>query len=175
MVPADTFYVKEEHLKLLRRLNIKWMEIGSAYGVPQIDAKRPYGNSDVMRDLCGILGYETDGDGWNDPTEYAQAELFHREMATVLQICLQTRRFEAGRYWVKDGRWKKCYEETDPPPAELSRRDMKLFGRFLLKRHAESFVLDWQMDELIRFYIENNKHTLIHLDEEANALPGINK
>jgi hypothetical protein len=42
---TQTFKLTDEHLKLLRRFNVGWQD--SESGAPEIDPKRPYGNSAV--------------------------------------------------------------------------------------------------------------------------------
>ena len=48
-----TLIVKESHLKLLKELNISWD--GCEFGGPCVDPKRPFGNSDVYKDMAEIL------------------------------------------------------------------------------------------------------------------------
>jgi hypothetical protein len=84
-----TFTVTGDHLKLARRMYVGWLD--DEYGAPEINPKRPYGNSDVPSDIADILGRDM-----SDDDAYA----IHREMETVLQIALVTGRFEAGEYEV---------------------------------------------------------------------------
>ena len=46
--------MKEEHLKLLKEMYVGWNEC--EFGAPEIDPKRPYGDSDVYEDMNKILG-----------------------------------------------------------------------------------------------------------------------
>jgi hypothetical protein len=91
MIHAErtTFAVTEDHLKLARRMYVGWLDV--EYGAPEINPKRPYGNSDVPSDIADILGREL-----SDDDAYA----IHREMETVLQITLVTGQFKTGRYEV---------------------------------------------------------------------------
>ena len=45
----ERFEIKPEHLKLIRRFCIGWQDC--EFGAPEIDPKRPYGNSDVIQDM----------------------------------------------------------------------------------------------------------------------------
>jgi hypothetical protein len=73
------FTVSDEHLRLLRRAYVSWDE--TEFGAPEIDCKRPYGNSDML----------------------------HAETAVALQIALSTGEFRNGRYTREDGShgWKR--------------------------------------------------------------------
>jgi len=115
------FEIKEEHLKLAKRMNVSWEDC--EFGAPAIDCKRPYGNSSVHQDMLEILGmkelkegiYEFElgekkwllkgEDRYNIYLEGADEEellkeldKFHKEMEKVLQICLVVGKFEAGTY-----------------------------------------------------------------------------
>lgn len=86
----------------------------SETGAPEIDPKRPYGNSDVELDVLEILGFTPavpDG-GWKagDEVEYSEgqrktADTIHRQMETALQIVLSTLSFVPGSY--------ECQEYSD--------------------------------------------------------------
>jgi hypothetical protein len=101
---ARDFTVTDEHLRLLRRAYIWW---GSGeFGAPEIDSKRPYGNSNVFGDIAEILGVPD--------SEWADEELnplldaewrfvrLHVETAIALQILLATGEFRTGRYVRED-------------------------------------------------------------------------
>lgn len=94
------FTVTDEHLKLLRRAYVGWD--GCEFGAPEIDAKRPYGNSDVIADIGEILGYSEEHwrDQYGDYNETVEANFtrLHAETAIVLQIALATGEFRTGRY-----------------------------------------------------------------------------
>ena len=100
------FTVTDEHLRLLRRAYVFWDD--ADFGAPSIDPKRPYGNSDVYRDIAEILDMpETE---WADeelnPSLDAQWRFvrLHVETAIALQIALATGEFRAGRY-VREHTW----------------------------------------------------------------------
>lgn len=90
------FTVTDDHLKLLRRAYVSWDDC--EFGAPEIDCKRPYGNSDVIGDLAEIFGIETDDEG--DVPDDVRENLVrtHAETAVVLQIALATGEFRTGRY-----------------------------------------------------------------------------
>jgi hypothetical protein len=96
------FVITENHLKLLKRMNVDWS--ADEFGVPSIDPKRPYGDSSVIRSLAEILGIESLRSDDFILTEAQENDLLqlHEEMITVLQICLCTLSFEAGRYIKRD-------------------------------------------------------------------------
>jgi hypothetical protein len=106
-----TFEVKEEHLKLLRSMNVGWQQ--NEFGAPEIDPKRPYG-SDAYDDMVEILGgkkvrgnlfklelfgkdyFIIDGE-FEEDLETVLNKL-HRETETALQIVLNTGQFKSGKY-----------------------------------------------------------------------------
>ena len=88
------FTIKEAHLKLAQKMYIGWQNC--EYGAPEINPKRPYGNSDVSKDVLEILGIP-----YNDKLEDFAYNL-HKEMETALQIFLCTKSFVIGTYRKKD-------------------------------------------------------------------------
>lgn len=107
--PIERFTVTDEHLKLARCLEVGYDE-DTEFGAPEIDPKRPYGNSDVLTDMREILGREMPDkdDGWNTGADEQYLLILHKEMATVLQIGLRTGSFKAGEYQARKyfGDWK---------------------------------------------------------------------
>ena len=106
------FEVKEEHLKLLKNMCVGWQNC--EFGAPEIDPKRPYGNSSVVQDIAETLGlkkikgnlskielfgkeYFVVEDEMEEELEEVLSKL-HRETETVLQIVLNTGMFKAGKY-----------------------------------------------------------------------------
>jgi hypothetical protein len=89
---ANEFRLTHDHLKLLRRATVGWC--GDEYGAPEIDPKRPYGNSDVSLDVADLLGWPVpvDGEGHVDYEGAAwdalcdRARRVHLETQTALQI-----------------------------------------------------------------------------------------
>lgn len=92
--PADRFTVTEDHVKLLARANVRFQD-EMEWGAPEIDPKRPYGNSDLFGDMREILGRPSVGEDEPDRDELMK---LHRETATALQILLRTHRLEPGEY-----------------------------------------------------------------------------
>jgi len=111
------FEVKALHIELLKRLNFQEGE-----GVPEVSAKRPYGNSDVLGDLQEIYsataGHEvlrledggtivlqgdrviSRGDGTGRVEDDTEAMLweYHRQMSTVLEILVDNLGIQEGTY-----------------------------------------------------------------------------
>ena len=77
--PSNPLTIKPEHIKLLRRMNVGWNP--AEFGAPEIDPKRPYGNSSVLEDIREITGMESANDEW--------CRQLHREMEAVLQVWLR--------------------------------------------------------------------------------------
>ena len=108
---VSRFTITDDHLRLLRRANVSWDE--TEFGAPEIDCKRPYGNSDVLGDIAEIL--EIPDSEWADEDmdplpDYGQRFLrLHVETAVALQIALSTGEFRTGRYTREDGShgWKR--------------------------------------------------------------------
>ena len=50
------FNLHEDHLTLLRNFYVSWQ--WCEFGAPEINPKRPYGNSDVLEDIRELLGFE---------------------------------------------------------------------------------------------------------------------
>jgi len=94
------FELKEEHLKLLRKAHIGWN--GCEFGAPEIDPKRPYGNSSVYGDIAEILGIATkcphcgrEQEGFTEEQEELMDNL-HSETQTALQLLIQHGKIELG-------------------------------------------------------------------------------
>lgn len=92
-VTQTTFTITEDHIKLLRSCYVGWDSC--EYGAPEIDCKRPYGNSgstQIENDIGKILGWPLNGnDGYDKCLSSSQrdrARMLHQELETVLQIIL---------------------------------------------------------------------------------------
>jgi hypothetical protein len=95
------FKVKEEHIKLLKRMYVGWQDC--EFGAPEIDPKRPYGNSSVCEDIHEILTGESIGctDSKRDELTEKEEEkycILHKEMETALQILLANLSIHPGVY-----------------------------------------------------------------------------
>jgi len=106
---VERFSLTEDHIKLARRMYVGWQDCET--GAPEIDPKRPYGNSSVEMDVAEILGRELSVDGeegelfLTDTVREECAEI-HRSMEQALQIILQVGSFQPGQYtreWL--GKW----------------------------------------------------------------------
>jgi len=115
------FVIKEEHLKLLKEMCVRWNDC--EFGAPEIDPKRPYGNSNVVYNVAEIIGIEKTKDNteydkeeakeysdyndyitdleWNKKT-YDYLFDLHKDMQIVLQIVLSTLSFQKGTYRKKN-------------------------------------------------------------------------
>ena len=111
------FTVTEEHLRLLRRAYVTWTD--AEFGAPEIDCKRPYGNSDVYSDIAEILGIPEDEWSDEDMGVLPEAEWrflrLHVETGVVLQIALATGEFRPGNY-VRDSRWDGTWKRAEGGP-----------------------------------------------------------
>jgi len=101
------FLLTQNHLKLLRRMFIGWSDC--EFGAPEVNPKRPYGNSWVLGDIHEILtGEDSEELTESQEEEYRQ---LHLETQTALQIILSVGEFEEG--WYKPTRpysstWVPC-------------------------------------------------------------------
>lgn len=98
---TQNFTLTQDHIKLLRRFEVGWQDCET--GAPEIDPKRPYGNSAVENDIHEILTGETIGctDSKRDELTEKETEKYskiHREMENALQIILFTGSFKPGKY-----------------------------------------------------------------------------
>lgn len=98
-----TFTLTEDHLKLLQRMYVGWQDC--EYGAPEIDPKRPYGNSNVEEDICEILAWNRMDEAQEEEDYYPYREdlrkkalLLPKEMEIALQIILCTQQFLPGKY-----------------------------------------------------------------------------
>jgi hypothetical protein len=78
------FTIKPEHLKLLRALQLQWIE--GTWGGLQTNLERPYGSTDVRDDIQNQIDIEIllSDEG---------AKKLHKEAAMALQIALKTGKF----------------------------------------------------------------------------------
>lgn len=101
------FRLTGKHIKLLKSAYVGWNDC--EYGAPCVEPKRPYGNSDVLRDVYRIVYGQTwdDSKPMSDQLE-AELDLLHLETKTALQIVLQLRTFKPGTFVFGDnGKWKR--------------------------------------------------------------------
>lgn len=98
---GHSFRITEDHLKLLNRTF--WEFIKEPYGGhTSMNYKRPYGNSDVLGDVCEIIGSEPfvdhNGEKHYSSSQYEYAKKIHSEMPIVLTIISKTQTVYAGTY-----------------------------------------------------------------------------
>lgn len=107
------FTLTEDHRKLMRRMYVEWDD--AAYeGSPAVGLKRPYGNSDVVGDVCEILGwgelYDEDTDEYDEDLA-ERARKIHRETEYAVAILLATGQDAPGDYattrMYDDSSWAK--------------------------------------------------------------------
>lgn len=115
--PHVTFDLTHDHLKLLQRMNVGWCD--DEFGAPEIDPKRPYGNSDVLRDMVELLmpNVPWDSESYDPPgglpeSTIAALNAIHKEMETALQVVLAAQSFEPGRYTAEkySTKWRRVPE-----------------------------------------------------------------
>lgn len=98
------FTLTHEHKKLIRRMYVGWQKC--EHGAPEIDPKRPYGNSSVEEDIAEILGMEPantdDGEPCLSDEQRDRCEALHRETQTALQIMLRCGTVPEGEYVADD-------------------------------------------------------------------------
>lgn len=96
----EKFTLKKEHILLLKNAYISWQDC--EFGAPEINPKRPYGNSDVMYDITEILGLELFEDCYGERhLSEEQADYIdnlHKETMQALQVILKNHNVEAGEY-----------------------------------------------------------------------------
>lgn len=91
-----SFHLTPDHITLLRNSFVTWDSYEP--GAASIDAKRPYGNKTVAKDIARLLNIPWDAD--NPPGDDIQDKLvkLHRETEIALQIVLTTGSFVPGLY-----------------------------------------------------------------------------
>lgn len=106
------FELTNQHIKLLNRFVVNWSNC--EYGAPEINPKRPYGNSFVEGDIAEILGIdgEVKDDGEKLLSDKQQDELYkiHLETKLALEIVLQFGEAKIGEYFRKrwiGGKWER--------------------------------------------------------------------
>lgn len=105
------FELTEQHLALMKRMWVGWQDC--EFGAPEIDPKRPYGNSGVLYDIAEILGipapnYDNDEDF--SPEVINRMEQLHLETQNAIAIMLQCGKIQIGKYAADDydsTTWKK--------------------------------------------------------------------
>lgn len=94
------FKLTTDHIRLIRAMNIRWCDV--EFGAPCVDPKRPYGNSDVVEDICEIMNWEFDPDEGPCEAQIVAANKLHSETQTALQILVQQGLLIPGTYTTKE-------------------------------------------------------------------------
>lgn len=111
----EYFILTEEHIKLLKEMYVGWSDIET--GAPEIDPKRPYGNSNVAYDVIELLNWVDDeklqDEEFLESNEFEELEekamKLHYETGEALQAILCDGSFEPGKF-VSDEfnlKWKR--------------------------------------------------------------------
>jgi hypothetical protein len=98
---TETFDLTDELLTLLSSSWVNERLSEAEWGAAEIDPKRPYGNGDIVEDICRILGLPCDEDG-PSAEHRTLAFALHAKTPIALQIVLSTRSFVPGVYRLKE-------------------------------------------------------------------------
>ena len=113
------FHLTADHVDLLRHANID-TDYDAGHGSPRICPKRPFGNSDVGRDIARILGWrlfeDEHGEFHMDKEQGRKARRLFAELGTALQVVLSTGSFDPGLYVAEDCKrnWRMAPERILP-------------------------------------------------------------
>jgi len=118
------FEITEQHLNLLRNAHVSWA--ATEFGAPEINPKRPYGNSNVPEDVAELVVPGFVGWGYEARETYVNINerdltRLHVETAIALQIILRIGEFRTGRFrrsswygeWKPDGATPTKSEDTN--------------------------------------------------------------
>jgi hypothetical protein len=94
----ETFELTEELLTLLSNSRVSDRLSESEWGAAEVDPKRPYGNGDLVEDICNLLGMPFDDEDGPSGFDRNQALSLHAKTPIALQIVLSTRSFVPGTY-----------------------------------------------------------------------------
>jgi len=152
-----TFELKPEHIALLR--SAYWNYQNCEYGAPEIDPKRPYGNSDVEGDVREILNLPDLSD--------EEADALHHETVTAIEVILSTKTFEPGVYERRgDGyRESRDWTRVDNPTQEQT--DKPFLGGTII-RHATRAISDAVAGEMYLQRELRKHHTTEEFEEMSS-------
>lgn len=117
----ELFDLKQEHIDLLKHVNLKWEE-DPDYGGPAVDGKRPYGERLLLESVAEALNWKPaecdcgvencNFEDWTDDQEEA-AKALHKDILPAMQIVLQTQSFTPGIY-ARDtaGQWHRLHVQS---------------------------------------------------------------
>ena len=137
-----SFALKREHLQLLPDLVFE-ARFNTVYGdevIPEINPKRPFGNSAVTYDVCQRLQFKQNEDGEFSCDDKLRAMHIIAELPFALAYVLRTHNFEPGTYELDENvysteifrlRMAKNYLAVYPALLEIRRTgiDEDLFRR----------------------------------------------
>lgn len=92
----ETFKLTSNHIKLLQ--NMYWRMSDCEFGAPEVDGKRPYGNSYVEPDIAEIIGMKFDREEGLSSDQERECRELHNETVTAIEIILSTKSFKTGTY-----------------------------------------------------------------------------
>lgn len=115
------FTITDEHLKLVSNLQLTWDY--NKVEAPAFDAEKPYGSNDLYRRMIKILNWKVEVMLNNEAFDYfsnndelpkaLKDKLYnlHRELETVIEICIRRLSFETGTYQTEEysSDWKKIH------------------------------------------------------------------
>jgi hypothetical protein len=138
------FIVTDEHLQILKMLNVDY-DRG-----PEIDRKRPYGNTDYQGDILKAVGEKqtesSDGDEFWTKEQGNRADKIHREAGMALQIALCTGTFEAGTYEQQkpyhSNSWARVPDKPLSPEAQRAKQRPSNYNQM---PSADQWAIDKQL------------------------------
>ena len=95
------FELTKEHIKLISKMYVDYSQ--AEFGAPEIDPKRPYGNTSVYEDIAEILCIKAVGGNREEGFEFNQEQInymqkLHEETQYALQIVLCMKSFKTGKF-----------------------------------------------------------------------------
>lgn len=106
----ELFTITNDHLKLIQRINFNFNDNSCNGGLCQ-STKRPYGNSDMCKDIAYILNWELTDKELSEE-QMKMALKLHEELYYALNICCQFREFKTGRYISTSCGWEKLTKQN---------------------------------------------------------------
>jgi hypothetical protein len=105
---TNQFKLTEQHITLLRNMYVRWNNCET--GAPEIDPKRPYGNSYVPGDIHELLTGEDSELTEEEEKNYLK---LHRETEEALRIFLANAKIHPENYSMEWTGWWEKSEEAD--------------------------------------------------------------
>lgn len=98
--PNVRFTLQNEHLLLMKRLSFGY-SLNTEYDdlvIPTIERKRPFGNSDIVYDVCEILSYDRNEVGSFSDEKRLQAIQYIIELPIAMCVVFHYQKFDLGEY-----------------------------------------------------------------------------